>query len=282
MAVVAPARFDGLQSVSGATATSSGAWHLHVGGGGAAPCTLTGDYYATTYTGEAVPQLLQGFILSCIGAGANVAGTFDVATGVVTLTNNDGANTLTITFDGHTAANVIDIGVMLGLIASTVGATPSIGPIAAAGGTFVGPYQHYYGWFPDRCTSEVDGRIDREGVKSVGAAVTQTRSGRIVSTRNGAVLTSQPSIKIGKVSVDRVLTSPTAQTFTSYEQFWERVLASGQRFRYYAQRTQTTAPIVYVADKRTQSGGTTTATVRRVHTFYGELMSLDIGAHVYV
>jgi len=281
MAVVAPARFDGLQTVSGATPTSSGAWHHHVGGGGPNPCVLTGNYYAHIYTGEAVPQLMEWFVVLCNGAGAMLAGSFNRETGIVTLTNNDGANTLTITFDGHTAAGVIDIGVMLGLIAPGAGATPSIGPIAAVGGTFVGPYQHYYGWFPDRCTSEVEGRIDREGTLSADAVTTVAPSGRVVTTKFHEQ-TTQASIKIGKLAVDRVITSPTAQTFTSYEQFWQRILSQGRRFRYYAQRTQTTAPWVYVADQRTSKGGTGGTVCKRSKNFYGELMDVDLGAHLYV
>ena len=276
MAVVAPARFDGLQSL----AAPGNALSVDAGAGWLPATVAAGEYYAARWTAGAgdTNQLCEVFEVAVDTVGASTV-VFDRNTGFVTVRNAGGLN-LSIRFDGHTAPGVVDVGVMLGLIPVTAAASPILGPIAP-GAYLVGPYQHYYGWFPDRCTSQVEGRIDREGVLSADAVTTVAPSGRPMTTEYYEQ-TTQPSIQIGKLAVDRVLTSPTAQTFTSYEQFWKRILKRGQRFRYYAQRTQTTAPWVYVADGRTAAGGTTTKVVKRFRDFYGELMNVDIGTHLYV
>ena len=169
MAVVAPARFDGLQSVDMA---STGLLEARTPGGGGAwtACPIpTGDYYVSRYNGEAVVQLVEAFDVA-VSAVCAFLSTINTATGYATLVNANAGATLDIRFTGHTGPGVVDVGVMLGLIDINAAASPVIGPIAALG-TFAGPYQHYYGWFPDQCTSEADGRIDREGTLTADAEI---------------------------------------------------------------------------------------------------------------
>lgn len=275
-----PPLFDGIQTVTATENTIT----ITSGGGAPTPREVTvGDYFLRSHTGAPADtaQLMEAFLtaVQVVHAGCTIA--FNAETGRVTITNTDPANALTIVFTDHSAAGDVDVGVMLGLIAVTAGVGPTIGPIAANGGTFTGPVEPYYIWRPDEAPADLFGDLTLVGLRRSDTIVTLAPGGRGVTTK-GHEQVVQAFLFEG---LDDERTVPLDATVNSYEQFWQRILSTGRRFRYYPERgdwdgATGAGPFTYFADAATASGGSTS--VDRTIERSTDLYNLRVGVHLYV
>lgn len=285
MPSVLPPHFDGLNVID----DSNDQFSVSTGGGGFVGVTLAdGEYFIQRHTGTAAEtdQLMErvdtaidgvhgggNVTLTLLTSGANV--------GRIQVTNNHVANTLRLQFTEHTGAGVVDIGVLLGLIDVDDGASPIIGPIAAGGGIFTGVQQHFHGWWPNVPPMGLLGDRSLAGVREASAAVTVSPDGRVVGTKFAERVIQRFTFD----TFDDERAVPLDATIQSYEEFWQRVLSLGRRFRYYTDRTDRNgptgvSPFTYVPTQETAQKGSTSLT-RTVERYLG-LYGVEIECRQYV
>lgn len=250
--------------------------------------TITnGDYFFHSHTGTPADgsQLVEqvtAFINAALGYGAGTVVVAATDTGGCTVQNNHGANPFSMRFQQHTGAGVVDIGVLLGLVVLSAAANPVVGPLAAAGGSFVGLQQHYNGWYPSRAPSTVLAPLDNQSLAESDTVVTTAPSGRTVSTSYSE--TRINAFTFENLTSGSVHAVPSGSTFNiSYEEWWQRMRL--RRFRYYRERDDRNGPTgagpwTFALDDKTAKEGTTRA--ERTRAFYDALWKIRVGVRNYV
>lgn len=264
-------KLDGLNLIT----TANNALRVGVNAAFSSTTIAIGDYFVHSHTGAPADtsqllELIQAAINGVAGASCTLA--VSDTSGRITLTNTHGANTLALdwTFSAATTA-LRDVLGFTG--AGTGGLAPSASVTAAN--------QHYNGWYPNVPPSDVLGDPSLVGVLDSDASVSIAPSGRIVTTK--FFEHTRQMMEFSQLSDSVCL--PLDTTVNSYQQFWQRILSAGVRFRYYPDREDRNGPtgvgpFTYVADQKTASEGS--GALERTVAFWGALYDLRVGMRLFV
>lgn len=272
-----PPKFHGLIAID----STNNAFRVTGAGGTTTQMIASGDWFIRAHAGGGDPSQMVELADAAIEVNHG-AGNVRVAVnddGFVTIYNDHGATALTLTWTFSAATTAMR---------NILGFTGASVTIAAGGGSSTGTNQHRYGWYPNVVRNDMEGHPSTTAPLESDAVVTIAPDGTGTTTKYNE--RSGRRIVIGNVFEDYVhpVGSPLI-TNRDYRQFWQDILSTGRRFRYYDDRTVnagpggTGAPETFFAARETAAGGTwEEKSVKREAADWARLWRVSIEARTFV
>lgn len=272
MPAVNPPKFDGVTPVD---ATSDTVTVTGSGGGPSAVNMTAGSYFIHLHTGAPADvgpgpggqQLIEEFqrIVRTVHPATTVA--VSDTTGRVSIENAHAVTALVLTWTDT-------------LLRDYLGFTGASTTVAALT-TSTGVNQHRNGWYPSLPPMEALGDPTLSGLVIPDSRITVAPTGRFVGTAYSERTIQQLTFE----TLPAAECVPTDSTINSYQQFGQRVLWNGRRFRYYRDRTDRdgtagAGPFTYGCDEPTAKAGSTL--LRRTQERWTARYNLTIGLHLFV